>query len=238
LRSLVDAFVFVLFNLAPSLFQPCQEVRLDLEKVLRSDAHQLASHLLGDALARHTWSIHQQLAAIDNAECPAAARGSDECVHAAFQSAMLQHMDSCFGFNLGSKPAPSISVRSLSVGSVSSETAVHMSRAFISGCVCKRRSAQQHCARGQNIYFNITHLAALLTAQYDYRAGKGIKMDPLVLDFEFAEPTVTQDSDLPRQRCDFEECDCCVQRDQLGNIREKCDCRFFPRARHRSRELD
>jgi len=133
--------VFVLFNLAPSLFQPCQEVRLDLEKVLRSDAHQLASHLLGDALARHTWSIHQQLAAIDNAECPAAARGSDECVHAAFQSAMLQHMDSCFGFNLGSKPAPSISVRSLSVGSVSSETAVHMSRAFISGCVCKHHSS-------------------------------------------------------------------------------------------------
>ena len=39
------------------------------------------------------------------------------------------------GFNLGSKPAPSISLRSLSVGSVSSETAVHISRAFITGYI-------------------------------------------------------------------------------------------------------
>jgi len=116
-----------------SVVRAVQEVRLDLEKALRSDAHQLVSHLLSDALARHTWSIQQQLAVIDNAECPAASRGSEACIHAAFQNSMLQHMDSCFGFNLGSKPAPSISLRSLSVGSVSSETAVHISRAFITG---------------------------------------------------------------------------------------------------------
>lgn len=111
-----------------------QEVRQDLERQLRSDAHQLAGSLLADALARHTWSVEQQLAVIDRAECADAARGSEVCVHSAFQNAMLQHMDGCFGFNLGSKPAPSISVRALSVGSVSSATAVDISRAFIAGC--------------------------------------------------------------------------------------------------------
>ena len=127
--------VSVLLTSAPFFIRLRQEVRLDLEKALRSDAHQLASHLLSDALTRHTWSIQQQLAVIDNAECPAASRGSEACIHAAFQNSMLQHMDSCFGFNLGSKPAPSISLRSLSVGSVSSETAVHISRAFITGYI-------------------------------------------------------------------------------------------------------
>jgi hypothetical protein len=116
----------------PTFFQ---EVRLDLEKELRSDAHTLASGLLADALFRHTWSIQQQLAVIDNAECHAATRGSEACVHAAFQNSMLQHMEGCFGFNLGSKPSPSISVRSLSVGSLSSITAVDISRAFISGYI-------------------------------------------------------------------------------------------------------
>jgi hypothetical protein len=139
LGPLVNAFVGVkclsCSTSAPFFIRLCQEVRLDLEKALRSDAHQLVSHLLSDALARHTWSIQQQLAVIDNAECPAASRGSEACIHAAFQNSMLQHMDSCFGFNLGSKPAPSISLRSLSVGSVSSETAVHISRAFITGYI-------------------------------------------------------------------------------------------------------
>ena len=111
-----------------------QEVRQDLERQRRSDAHQLARSLLADALARHTWSVEQQLAVIDHAECAHASRGSEACVHSAFQNAMLQHMDGCFGFNLGSKPAPSISVRSLSVGSLSSATAVDIFRAFIAGC--------------------------------------------------------------------------------------------------------
>ena len=110
-----------------------QEVRLDLEKDLRSDAHVLASSMLADALLRHTWSVQEQLAVIDNVECPSASRGSEACVHAAFQTSMIQHMEGCFGFIMGSKPAPSISVRSLSVGSLSSLTAVDISRAFITG---------------------------------------------------------------------------------------------------------
>jgi hypothetical protein len=110
-----------------------QEVRLDLEKDLRSDAHVLASSMLADALLRHTWSVQEQLAVIDNVECPSASRGSEACVHAAFQTSMIQHMEGCFGFIMGSKPAPSISVRSLSVGSMSSLTAVDISRAFITG---------------------------------------------------------------------------------------------------------
>jgi hypothetical protein len=54
-------------------------------------------------------------------------------------------MDNCFGFNLGSKPAPPISVRSLSVGSVASVTAVDFSRAFISGCVLELFAASFAC---------------------------------------------------------------------------------------------
>ncbi len=102
-------------------------------KAQRSDAHQLASSLLSDALARHTWSIQEQLSVIDNADCSVASRGSEACVHAVFQSSMLEHMETCFGFNLGSKPAPAISLRSLSVGSVSTVTAGDFSQAFISG---------------------------------------------------------------------------------------------------------
>ncbi len=138
-----------------------QEVRLDLEKAQRSSAHQLASSLLADALSRHTWSIQEQLAVIDNPDCPASSRGSEACIHAAFQSSMLQHMDNCFGFNLGSKPAPTISVRSLSVGSVSSVTAGDFSRAFISGCVVSWVAASSAC--------RITESSGIRKVQLDFQ---------------------------------------------------------------------
>jgi hypothetical protein len=124
-----------------------QEVRLDLEKDLRSDAHTLASSLLADALLRHSWSIKQQLAVIDNVECRAESRGSEACVYAAFQSSMLEHMQGCFGFHPGGTSAPSISIRSLSVGSVSHTTAVDISRAFISGYIQKQSCINRFLTR-------------------------------------------------------------------------------------------